>query len=83
MSALKERPEAGETVMTCGHVESSMHWFQYDKPVGFQRPDGTRGTSSWFVACDTCFARHGKSVMNYVRGDATWIDNAIVKEEFS
>lgn len=81
MSLLKERPKDGDTIMHCGHVEGSMHWFQYDKPIGFQRPDGTHGTSAWFAACDACFSRHGKKVMSRVRGDATWNDNMHVKEE--
>jgi len=68
----KEQPKAGDTIMHCGHLVGRMHWFQYEQPLKFQRPDGSRGAASWFAACDRCFVRHGEQVMDYVRGDGTW-----------
>jgi hypothetical protein len=72
MPFTKEQPKDGDTIMHCGHVVGCMHWFQYEKPIRFQRLDGTRDEASWFAACDPCFIRHGEKVVNYVRGDATW-----------
>lgn len=75
MAFTKEQPKDGDTIMHCGHVEGHMHWFQYERPISFERLDGTRGTSSWFAACEACFIRHGEKVVKYVRGDATWTGN--------
>ena len=83
MTFTKEQPKDGDTIMHCGHVTKSMHWFQYEEAIGFQRPDGTRGSASWFAACEACFIKRGAKVVNYVRGDATWTGDSptIVKEE--
>jgi hypothetical protein len=72
MSFTKEQPKDGDTIMHCGHVVGSLHWFQYEKPIHFQRPDGTRGEASWFAACERCFVKHGEKVVRFVRGDGTW-----------
>jgi hypothetical protein len=66
------RPQAGDTIMHCGHVEGTMHWFQYAQPLRFQRPDRSRGESSWFAACEACFVAHGAEVVSRVRGDVPW-----------
>ena len=78
MTFSKEQPKDGDTIMHCGHVVGSMHWFQYEKPLRFQRRDGTRGEASWFAACERCFTRHGALVVNYVRGDEIWTGNVPV-----
>lgn len=76
MAFTKAQPKDGDTIMHCGHVEGSMQWFQYRKPIEFQRRDGSCGEASWFAACDRCVARHGDSVVNFVRGDGTWTGDA-------
>jgi len=80
---IKEQPKDGDTIMHCGHVEGSMHWYQYAKPIGFQRLDGTGGEASWFAACARCVDRHGDRVVNFVRGDATWTGDAPTIERTS
>ena len=81
MAHTKEQPKDGDTIMHCGHVVGSMHWFQYDRPIGFQRPDGTHGRASWFAACEACFVRYGEDVTLHVRGDAVWTGDEPAIEE--
>ena len=77
MAFTKRQPKHGDTIMHCGHlVDAKMHWFQYETPIGFMRPDRTRGDAEWFAACDACFAKHGEKVSKYVRGDGVWNGNA-------
>jgi hypothetical protein len=76
MAFTKEQPKDGDTIMHCGHIGESMHWFQYSKPIRFQRFDGTHGEASWFAACERCFVKHGEKVTRFVRGDAQWTGNA-------
>lgn len=76
MAFTKEQPKDGDRIMHCGHVVGRMHWFQYEKPIRFQRPDKSRGEASWFAACDACFIKRGEKVVDYVRGDATWNGDA-------
>jgi len=68
----KQQPKDGDTIMHCGHLDGSMHWFQYEQPIRFQRPDKSRGEATWFAACEACFLKRGDKVADYVRGDATW-----------
>jgi hypothetical protein len=77
-----QQPRDGDTVMHCGHLDGGghMHWFRYDRPIQFKRPDGTRGEAEWFAACEPCFLRHGKEVARFVRGDGRWIGNEPVIE---
>jgi len=79
----EERPRAGDAIVHCGHVVGRMHWFQYETPIRFQRPDGTRGEASWLAACERCFVERGAEVVNFVRGDGTWTGAApaIEREE--
>lgn len=84
MSFTKEQPKVGTTIMHCGHLDCGvMHWFQYEKPIGFTRPDQTRGTAEWFAACQSCFITHGKKVASIVRGDAIWAGGATIEKEES
>ena len=45
----KDQPKDGDTILHCGHlglckiVRRPAHWFKFDGPVGFQRPDGSPG----------------------------------------
>jgi hypothetical protein len=76
MAFIKERPKHGDTIMHCGHPDrGAMHWFQYEAPIKFTRPDGTRGAAEWFAACQRCFMKHGDEVTRFVRGDKRWIGN--------
>lgn len=80
----KQQPKHGDTIMHCGHIEDcKMHWFQYETPIGFMRPDHTRGEAEWFAACERCFVKHGEKVVKFVRGDGVWTGDApaIEKEE--
>lgn len=79
----KQQPKGGDVVMHCGHLNQSMHWFEYEKAIGFQRPDGTRGQAAWFAACQACFVRHGDKVTRFVRGDGVWTGDAPVIEKES
>jgi hypothetical protein len=86
MSAAKsfsdQQPKDGDTIMHCGHLDRGrMHWFQYERPLRFERPDGTRGEAEWFAACQPCYARHGEKVTQFVRGDGRWTGDAPVIEE--
>lgn len=85
MTFVKDQPKDGDTVMHCGHPEHGrMHWFQYETPVRFSRPDGTRGESMWFVACQACLLRHGDRAPDFVRGDDRWRGAApVIKEPAS
>lgn len=73
-----EQPKDGETVLHCGHMHERWdgvardrwHWFRFDPPTIFTRPDGTTGTTRWLTACDQCYRRHGEKVP--VRGDGIW-----------
>ena len=82
MAFAKQQPKHGDTIMHCGHVDDrKMHWFEYETPVGFMRPDQTRGESKWFAACASCFVKHGAKVMKFVRGDRIWKGDAPTFEE--
>ena len=81
MGFTKQQPKDGDTIMHCGHIEGRMHWYQYEKPIRFQRPDKTHGEASWFAACDACVTKRGEKVVNYVRGDARWNGNAPAIEQ--
>ena len=67
--------------MHCGHlglckiVRRPAHWFKFDGPVGFQRPDGSPGEAEWFAACEPCFITRGEKVANHVCGDGVWSGN--------
>jgi hypothetical protein len=83
-SFTKQQPKHGDTIMHCGHIDDGkMHWFQYEAPIGFLRPDQTRGEAEWFAACESCFVKHGAKVTKRVRGDGVWTGDApaIEKEE--
>lgn len=78
------QPKDGDLVLHCGHLGQSYpgerwHWFEYDPPTKFKRPDGTKGEASWLVACNACFERHGEKVP--VRGDGRWKgDEPVIRE---
>lgn len=73
MAFAKQQPTHGATIMHCGHIDDGkMHWFQYETPIGFMRPDQSRGEAEWFAACEACFIKHGKKAVNFVRGDGVW-----------
>lgn len=79
----KDQPRDGDTIMHCGHcigIPGHVHWFKYEEPIKFQRPDGSRGQAAWFVACEPCFFKHGKRVTDFARGDARWHGNEPVVE---
>jgi hypothetical protein len=76
MAFTKEQPKYGDTIMHCGHPDrGALHWFQYENPIKFSRPDGTHGLAEWFAACERCFIRHGAKVSSFVRGDDVWTGN--------
>jgi hypothetical protein len=80
-SFTKQQPKHGDTIMHCGHVgDGKMHWFQYETPVQFVRPDRSRGEAEWFAACDSCFGKHGEKVVKFVRGDNVWTGDAPIIE---
>lgn len=71
----KDQPKDGDTILHCGHVPDSrshVHWFKFDVPIQFVRPDGTRGEAVWFAACEPCFIKHGEKVAHFGRGDCRW-----------
>ena len=78
MAFTKDQPKAGDTILHCGHlgrrkfVQHPAHWFKFDGPIGFERPDGTRGEAEWFAACEPCFIKHGEKAADVVRGDGVW-----------
>jgi hypothetical protein len=76
-----QQPKHGDTIMHCGHLAGSLHWFQYETPIRFQRPDGTRGEALWFAACEACFCKHGVKATRFVRGDGIWTGDAPAIEE--
>lgn len=83
-----DQPKHGDTILHCGHLGQSTthhpaHWFKFDGPLGFQRPDGSRGEAEWFAACEPCFIKHGETVANHVCGDSVWMGDepAIMKVE--
>ena len=67
---MTDQPKDDETILHCGHLGSAGHWFKYDAPLYFERPDGTRGESAWLTICDPCFVKHGTHA--HVRGDVRW-----------
>ena len=70
----EDQPRAGDTILHCGHLArikvTAAHWFKYESPVQFARPDDTRGEAEWLVVCELCFVKYGSAVR--VRGDGTW-----------
>ena len=82
MAFIKDQPKGGDTILHCGHLACNAarchpaHWFKFDGPIGFQRPDGSHGEAEWFVACEPCFIKHGEKVANRVRGDGVWTGDA-------
>lgn len=88
MALIKDPPHDGDTILHCGHLGQSRivrpaHWFKFDGPIGFARPDGSHGEAEWFAACEPCFIQHGEKVATRVRGDVVWTGNepAIEKVE--
>jgi hypothetical protein len=88
MPFAKEQPKNGDTIMHCGHLRHGArlarpaHWFRYESPIKFTRPDGSRGEAAWFAACEACFIKHGEQVVKFVRGDGRWEGNdPVVFEE--
>ena len=85
----KDQPKDGDTILHCGHlgrrkiVQHPAHWFKFDGPIQFERPDGSHGEAEWFAACEPCFIKHGEEAANRVRGDGVWTgdDPAIEKVE--
>ena len=79
MSHIKDQPKHGDTILHCGHLAGRLfaqhpaHWFKFDAPIGFERPDGSHGEAEWFAACEPCFIKHGEKVANRARGDDVWI----------
>lgn len=51
---IREWPDFGETVMTCGH-EELRHLFKTNEPIEFISPDNDYGKSRWISCCDECF----------------------------
>jgi len=78
MSFTKDQPKHGDTILHCGHLGGRLfaqhpaHWFKFDTPTCFERPDGSRGDAEWFAACEPCFIKHGEKVANRARGDGLW-----------
>ena len=78
MTFAKDQPRDGDTILHCGHLgrgarmEHAWHWFKFDAPTKFERPDGTRGEAEWFAACEPCFIEHGEKVTDFVQGDGRW-----------
>lgn len=71
-----QQPKDGDTILHCGHLgqdasaRGAAHWFKYDEPVRFERPDGSHGAAEWLAVCATCFVRYGDKAP--VRGDGQW-----------
>lgn len=69
-------PADGAIILTCGHHGEgrSWHWWHFSgEPIGFTRPDGTKGESNWIVACDSCYVKTGGDPGKLeIRGDGTW-----------
>lgn len=78
MAFTKDQPKDGDTILHCGHLgqrkfmQRPVHWFKFDKSIGFQRPDGSHGEAEWLAACEPCFVKHGEKVANRIRGDGIW-----------
>lgn len=74
----KDQPKDGDTILHCGHLgcdaaaRCPAHWFKFEGPLRFMRPDRTRGEAEWFAACDLCFIKHGEKVAHFARGDVVW-----------
>jgi hypothetical protein len=77
----KDQPKDGDTILHCGHLGNNRHWFKFESPVTFERPNKTRGQAEWFVSCDACFVIHGEDVAKFVRGDGVWTGNGPIVEE--
>jgi hypothetical protein len=77
----KDQPKDGDTILHCGHTDSNLHWFKFERPMKFERPNKTRGQTEWFVSCDACFIKYGENVTRFPRGDRTWTGDAPIVEE--
>jgi hypothetical protein len=66
------QPKDGETVLHCGHIEGTHHFFLLSHEMVFSRPDQTRGSSRWLVLCVACMARHGDNPGAAIRADSVW-----------
>jgi hypothetical protein len=77
----EDQPRDGDRVLHCGHILRARpwHWFKFEEPVSFRRPDGTTGSAAWIVACDACFREHGADVR--ARGDGLWTGDEPTIEE--
>lgn len=78
MRFAEDQPKHGDAILHCGHLEQSSaarpaHWFKFEKAAWFERPDGSRGKTMWFAACEACFVNHGEKAVDFARGDASWI----------
>lgn len=83
------QPKDGDTILHCGHlsqrkiVHHHAHWFKFEGPLRFQRPDGSHGEAEWFAACEPCLIERGEKVTSRARGDIIWMGDepAIEKVE--
>ena len=79
----KVQPKDGETVLHCGHLDAAgehgVHFWKYDPPVGFVRPNATTGLATWLCACGPCVATAlGNPDVIAIRGDGRWQGDAPV-----
>lgn len=69
------KPQDGDLVLHCGHLESKPHHF-WNTPKGiyFNRPDGSSGKATWVVSCPDCYqAAEGNAKRVKIRGDGLWM----------
>ena len=68
------QPKNGDTFLSCGHTEDTkIHFWMYESPVKFMRPDNTRGTAKWLIACDECRTKADNNTDRIViTGDGVW-----------
>jgi len=69
------QPQNGDTFLSCGHTSegTKLHFWMYTTPVKFLRPDHTRGSAKWLIACDDCRNKADNNTDRIVIiGDGIW-----------
>ena len=64
----REQPKDGETILRCEHAlteegdAGKKHFYRFQTPANFVRPDGSKGVAQWAVCCQACHERHGQDL---------------------
>lgn len=76
LAKVGRQPREGETILRC-RCEPSLgeaHWFEFEPPQEFARPDLSTGVVSWLVLCESCHRDFDGALPQDVEDDVLSVD---------